>query len=215
MLEHLLHLPRGTEVEVRAPVFEIYGEDWEHVFEQVRLQGYRRVRIDGALKDLGGHLELGEDAHPWVEAVIDRFVIGPGIDRQVLASLEHGLKVGDGFLSFHPERTSPEALEEVLEGFRLRRTSSALGDAAPRQFHLQRSGRRVPHLRRVGHLQARSPDAAGARSQPHPGRRRDRQGSLQSRQKRLGRPLAAQPGATLWVPPRRPFRRAVRSRSKI
>src|SRR5438874_7017383 len=39
MLERLLHLPSGTEVEVRAPVFEIYGEDWEHVFEQVRLQG--------------------------------------------------------------------------------------------------------------------------------------------------------------------------------
>ncbi|MCI0537008.1 MAG: excinuclease ABC subunit UvrA, partial [Verrucomicrobiales bacterium] len=114
MLEHLLRLPRGSEVEVRAPVFEIFGEDWEQVFEQVRLQGYRRVRIDGVLQDLGSHLELSEEEHPWVEAVIDRFVIGPGIDRQVLASLEHGLKVGDGFLSFHPEGVSQSA----LKGFR-------------------------------------------------------------------------------------------------
>src|SRR6188508_3340469 len=76
MLEHLLRLPRGTEVEVRAPVFEIFGEDWEHVFEQVRLQGYRRVRIDGELKDLGSHLELDENEHPWIEAIIDRFVVG-------------------------------------------------------------------------------------------------------------------------------------------
>src|SRR6476620_342846 len=56
MLEHLLSLPPGTEVEVRAPVFEIFGEDWEQVFEQVRLQGYRRVRLDGVMKDLGSHL---------------------------------------------------------------------------------------------------------------------------------------------------------------
>ena len=77
MLEHLLGLPRGTEVEVRAPVFEIFGEDWEHVFEQVRLQGYRRVRIDGEAKDLGSHFEVGEDEHPFVEAILTGRVVGP------------------------------------------------------------------------------------------------------------------------------------------
>ena len=117
MLEHLLRLPKGTAVEVRAPVFEIFGEDWEHVFEQVRLQGYRRVRVDGEARDLGSHFELAEDDHPWIEAIIDRFVVGPGIDRQVLASLEHGLKVGDGFLSFHPEGLSQTALKSFWKDF--------------------------------------------------------------------------------------------------
>src|SRR5215475_5198857 len=117
MLEHLLRLPKGTEVEVRAPVFEIFGEEWEQVFEQVRLQGYRRVRIDGVLKDLGSHLELSEEEHPWIEAIIDRFVIGPGIDRQVLASLEHGLKVGDGFLSFHPEKVGGGVTKSFWKDF--------------------------------------------------------------------------------------------------
>jgi excinuclease ABC subunit A len=117
MLEHLLQLPRGSEVEVRAPVFEIFGEDWEQVFEQVRLQGYRRIRVDGKVQDLGSHFELGEDEHPWIEAIIDRFVVGPGIDRQFLASLEHGLKVGDGFLSFHPEGISPSKLKSFWKDF--------------------------------------------------------------------------------------------------
>src|ERR1044071_4545188 len=116
MVEHLLCLPRGTEVEVRAPVFEIFGEDWEHVFEQVRLQGYRRVRIDGEAKDLGSHFEIGEEDHPWIEAILDRFVVAPGIDRQVLASLEHGLKVGDGFLSFHPEGLCASATKAFWKG---------------------------------------------------------------------------------------------------
>jgi excinuclease ABC subunit A len=117
MLERMLSLPRGAEVEVRAPVFQIYGEDWEQVFDEVRLQGYRNVRIDGVLKDLGSHLELGEDEHPWIEAVIDRFIIAPDIDRQALASLEHGLKLGDGFLSFHPEGVSEAALRKFHKDF--------------------------------------------------------------------------------------------------
>ncbi|MBN8247455.1 MAG: excinuclease ABC subunit UvrA, partial [Verrucomicrobia bacterium] len=117
MLEHLMRLPAGTAVEVRAPVFEIFGEDWEQVFEQVRLQGYRRIRRDGAPHDLGDPVEIGADDHPWIEAILDRFVIGPGIERQVLASLEHGLKVGDGFLSFHPEGLSKAAAKAFWRDF--------------------------------------------------------------------------------------------------
>jgi excinuclease ABC subunit A len=101
MMEHVLSLPRGTEVEVRAPVYKVHGEDYEFLFEQIRVNGYRRARIDGKPRDLGDHIELDEDEDHTVEAVIDSFVIGPGIDQQVVTSLEHGLKLGDGLLGFH------------------------------------------------------------------------------------------------------------------
>jgi len=101
MTEHLLSLPKGTEVEVRAPVYKIHGEDYEYLFEQIRVNGYRRARIDGKPRDLGEHIELDEEEEHSVEAVIDTFIIQPGIDQQVLTSLEHGLKLGDGLLSFH------------------------------------------------------------------------------------------------------------------
>src|ERR1700720_1561120 len=101
MMEHLLSLPKGTEVEVRAPVYKIYGEDYEYLFEQIRVNGYRRARINGKPRDLGDHIQLDEEEAHTVEAVIDAFVIGPGIDQQVVTSLEHGLKLGDGLLGFH------------------------------------------------------------------------------------------------------------------
>ena len=44
MMEHMLALPNGTEVEVRAPVFKIYGEDYEYTLEQIRVNGYRHAR---------------------------------------------------------------------------------------------------------------------------------------------------------------------------
>ncbi len=101
MMEHVLSLPKGTEVEVRAPVYKIHDEDYEYLFEQIRVNGYRRARIDGKPRDLGSHIELDEDQDHSVEAVIDSFVVGPGIDQQVVTSLEHGLKLGVGLLGFH------------------------------------------------------------------------------------------------------------------
>jgi len=117
MLERVLQLPPGTEVELRAPVFEIFGENWEYSFEQVRLQGYRRARVDGVERDLGSDFEVGEDEHPFVEAILDRFVVGPGIDRHVLAAIEHGSKVGDGFFSFHAEGLSGPQLKRFWKDF--------------------------------------------------------------------------------------------------
>ena len=51
MSEHLLALPTGTEAEVRAPVFKVFGEDYEYTLEEIRVNGYRRARIDGKVVD--------------------------------------------------------------------------------------------------------------------------------------------------------------------
>jgi excinuclease ABC subunit A len=115
MMEHLLSLPRGTEVEVRAPVYKIHEEDYEYLFDQIRVNGYRRARIDGKPHDLGDHIELDEDRAYTIEAVIDSFVVGQGIDHQVVTSLEHGLKLGDGLLGFHI--TKPKKAGALHEKF--------------------------------------------------------------------------------------------------
>ena len=136
MTEHLLSLPKGTEVEVRAPVSKIYGEDYEYLFEQIRVNGYRRARIDGQARDLGDNIEIDADEEHTVEAVIDSFVVGPGIEQQVLTSLEHGLKLGDGLLGFHivkPTRLSPR-LKEFYEGFGCPRHHLVAGEMHQGQF---------------------------------------------------------------------------------
>ncbi len=136
MMEHLLSLPKGTEVEVRAPVYKIYGEDYEYLFEQIRVNGYRRARIDGKPRDLGEHFELDEEEKHSVEAVIDTFVIGPGIDQQVVTSLEHGLKLGDGLLGFHivkPKQQST-AHKKFYDGFGCARHRLIAGEMQAFQF---------------------------------------------------------------------------------
>src|SRR5438105_1523819 len=136
MMEHLLSLPKGTEVEVRAPVCKIHGEDYEYLFEQIRVNGYRRARIDGKPRDLGDHIDLDEDEAHTVEAVIDSFVVGPGIDQQVVTSLEHGLKLGDGLLGFHIEKRKQPggAHQKFYDGFGCARHRLVAGEMHQAQF---------------------------------------------------------------------------------
>lgn len=136
MLEHLLSLPQGTEVEVRAPVYQIHDEDYATLFERIRVNGYRRARIDGQPRDLGDHFELDEEEPHTVEAVIDSFVIGPGIDQQVVKSLEHGLKLGDGLLGFHivkPKKLTPR-LKKFYDGFGCAKHHLVSGEMHQGQF---------------------------------------------------------------------------------
>ena len=118
MMERMLSLPRGTEVEVRAPVFKIYGETCEHTLEQIRVNGYRRAKINGKEADLGSDVELDEDKEHRIEAIIDSFVVDKGIDKQVVTSLEHGLKLGDGLLVFEiTSRLAKAKKDKFYKGF--------------------------------------------------------------------------------------------------
>ena len=102
MVERMLSVPNGTEIEIRAPIFKIHGEDYAYLFDQIRTNGYRYVMVDKKkVIDLAEEHQLDEDQSYKLEVIVDKFVMQRGIDKQILASLEHGLVIGEGFLSFH------------------------------------------------------------------------------------------------------------------
>lgn len=135
MLERILSLPKGTEVEVRAPMFKIFGEDYEYLWEQIRFHGYRRARINGKETDLGKDVKIDEEEDYQIDVIVDRFVIEPGIDKQVVTSLEHGLKLSDGFLSFHPGKNIKGAkLKKFYKDFGCKADHLVSGSMHPGSF---------------------------------------------------------------------------------
>src|SRR5215813_13759809 len=58
ILEAILSLPAGTEIELRAPVFKVYGEDLDFIFTDLRKKGVRRVIADGTPIDLAEKTDL-------------------------------------------------------------------------------------------------------------------------------------------------------------
>ncbi|HZP84414.1 MAG TPA: excinuclease ABC subunit UvrA [Chthonomonadaceae bacterium] len=97
--EMLLALPAGTVVELRAPLFRVYDEDWEFVFAEVRKAGYRRLVVEGRVVDIG---DLKEDPELWqgpVEVIVDKFVIRREIEKQLKVAIGNALTEGERFLS--------------------------------------------------------------------------------------------------------------------
>src|SRR6187401_1733678 len=52
IVEAILSLPEGTALELRAPVFKVYGEDLEFVFTEIRKKGCRTLIVDGTPVDI-------------------------------------------------------------------------------------------------------------------------------------------------------------------
>ena len=96
ILEAILSLPEGTEVELRAPVFRMYGEELDFVFTEVRKKGCRWLIADGERIDLSAGADLDESQVEHMDAVVDRFVVSRKHEKSIKAGIASTLLVGDG-----------------------------------------------------------------------------------------------------------------------
>jgi excinuclease ABC subunit A len=101
ILEAILSLPEGTEIELRAPVFRIYGEDLDVVVTEVRKKGCRTLIVGGTPIDLSKELDIDESAVEHMDAVVDRFVVSRKHEKAIRAGIANTLLVGDGLAQLH------------------------------------------------------------------------------------------------------------------
>lgn len=101
ILEAVLAMPEGTELELRAPVFKVYGEELDFVFTELRKKGCRRLIVDGKELDLSEQLELDEDKVRDMAAIVDRVVVRRKHEKAIKAAIASTLLVGDGLLQMH------------------------------------------------------------------------------------------------------------------
>jgi excinuclease ABC subunit A len=96
MVDRVLEYPERTKLQILAPL--VSGRKGTHVkvLEDVKKQGYVRVRVDGEMYDLGDDIELEKNKKHSIEVVIDRIVVKEGIAARLADSLESALKLGEG-----------------------------------------------------------------------------------------------------------------------
>lgn len=89
-------LPLRSRILIVAPV--IRAKKGEHVklLEQIRKDGYVRVKIDGTVYDINDVPKLDKKLKHSIDVVIDRLVIKEGIDSRLTDSLETAFALGDG-----------------------------------------------------------------------------------------------------------------------
>ena len=96
MVDAIMTQPEGTKLLIMAQL--VRGKKGEHrkVLDQIRRDGYVRVRIDGELRDLGEEIALEKQKKHTIEIVVDRLVVRAGTESRLTDSLETALRAGGG-----------------------------------------------------------------------------------------------------------------------
>jgi excinuclease ABC subunit A len=135
ILEAILSLPEGAGVELRAPVLPVYGEELDFVLTEVRKKGCRRLIIDGRPVDIAAEVELDGAKVRDMDAVVDRFVVGPQHAKAIRAGVAAALLVGDGLMQVHVAKGASKAeVERFYRGLCSATHHFVYGDIGPDYF---------------------------------------------------------------------------------
>ncbi len=116
-----------------APVVRERKGEHAQVFDQLRAQGYVRVRVDGTLHEIDAVPPLALRSKHTIEAVIDRFKVREEIKQRLSESFETALKLGDGMASVQSLDAAQDSASAA--GGRMPRAADAAGtDREPLLF---------------------------------------------------------------------------------
>ena len=96
MVDRIMEYPERTRMQILAPL--VQGRKGEHVklLEDIRKQGFVRVRVNGEVRDLSEEIKLEKNKKHSIEVVIDRIVVKPDTRSRLADSLETALRLADG-----------------------------------------------------------------------------------------------------------------------
>ncbi len=132
MVEHLMHKPAGTKLQILAPVAQ--GRKGEHKdqLDELRQEGYVRVLINGQLRNLDEEIVLDKKSKHDIDVVIDRVVIKEGAQSRLADSLELALKLTEGLVKV--EFTEENEVQLLSSTNSCARCNIGFEELAPQHF---------------------------------------------------------------------------------
>jgi len=132
MVDHVLALPEHTKLMILAPVIAGRKGEQSELLDELRAQGFTRVRIDGAVHDLDTPPRLARNHKHTVDVVIDRLSVRPDAKQRVAESFETALRHADGRAVAVETETGAEHVFSAK--FACPHCSYALAELEPRLF---------------------------------------------------------------------------------
>ena len=96
MVDQIMLQPAGTKLTLLSPMIRGRKGEYRKELNQLRKEGFTRVVIDGALRELADEIELDKKKKHDIDIVVDRVVVKDGIQRRLADSLETALHHADG-----------------------------------------------------------------------------------------------------------------------
>ena len=135
MVDQGLALPEGTKVMLMAPVVRDRKGEHAQLFDELRAQGYVRVRVDGTVYAIDDVPELELRRKHTIEVVIDRFKVRPDLKQRLAESFETALLLSDGLALLSPMEEDEIFTEKLLSSrYSCIHCDYSLQEVEPRMF---------------------------------------------------------------------------------
>ena len=98
ILQNIYKKFEKSAVNILAPVVKGRKGHYRELFEQIRKQGYVKVRVDGEIKDIVAKMQVDRYKIHDIEIVVDRLIIDPKDHKRLLDSIQIAMRLGKGII---------------------------------------------------------------------------------------------------------------------
>ena len=138
--DKIMEAGAGRRAFVLAPVVTDRKGEFAKLLDDLRREGFSRVRIDGEVRSLDDPIELDKKFRHSIEVVVDRVVIREGSVGRIAEAVERATQLAAGRVGVYllPDRDAPEGTEGELLTYSLALAcpehGHSIDDLQPRDF---------------------------------------------------------------------------------
>ncbi len=99
IVDQILALPEGTRFTVNAPVVRDRKGEFRDIFDELRREGFTRVKVDGEQHLLEDEIVLDKKFKHTIEVVVDRLVMKPDLRTRLWQSVETATQLAEGLVA--------------------------------------------------------------------------------------------------------------------
>lgn len=155
IVDQVLRLEDGTRFTVNAPVVRDRKGEYKDVLEELRRDGFTRVKVDGEQRLLEEPIELDKKYKHTIEVVVDRLRMKPDLRTRLAQSIETAVALADGLVVIDVEDGEPMTFSE---NFACPEHGVSLPELQPRIFSFNSPHGACPRCTGLGAQQEIDPD---------------------------------------------------------
>ncbi len=156
IVEQILALPEGTRFTVNAPVVRDRKGEYRELFEELRNEGFSRVKVDGEQHLLDEAPALDKKFKHTIEVVVDRLVMKEDLRTRLTQSVETAAQLADGLVSI--DLVDSGETRTFSERFACPEHGVSLPELQPRIFSFNSPHGACPRCTGLGAQQEIDPD---------------------------------------------------------